>query len=291
MEDRSEPARILAVDDSVVNLRLLEAILGEAGFEVITTSRGPDALDLALKVHPDLVLLDVMMPGLGGLEVLGQLKAHSETQDLPVLMVTARTQGEDVRDALEAGAHDYLKKPLDGVETIARIRAALRFHENQSRLLEMATHDSLTGLYNHKLLLELLGRELSDARRKGVPVSYCMIDIDHFRQYNAEHGHQAGDQVLREVSRLLAQGVRRSDVVGRYGGEEFGIVLGSCDLTSAQILCDRLRGAVASQGVSVSMGLACAAPGETITEEELVRKADLALYEAKNGGRNRLVTA
>lgn len=299
MKDASEKITILAIDDSVVNLKLLSVVLGREGFEVITTSDSLEALPLTLEHAPHLILLDVMMPGLSGLEILRLLKQNNLTQSVPVLMVTARTKGEDVKAALEAGAFDYVKKPLDDVEIVARVRSALRYKEHQDRLTAMAMHDSLTGLYNHKLLIELLERELATGRRKIQPVSFCMADIDHFKILNDRYGHQAGDQVLQEVSRLLTHGLRKSDPVGRYGGEEFGIVLGGCAPDKAEALCERLRKAVASHSfavlgqsvhVTMSLGLAHADPNEEVSETDLIRRADQALYKAKEAGRNRLVS-
>ena len=299
MKSDLEATRILAIDDSVVNLKLMDLILGREGFEVISTSDSLEAVPLALQHSPHLILLDIMMPGLSGLESVWQLKQNNVTQGVPVLMVTARTRGEDVRSALEAGAFDYVKKPLDEIEIVARVRSALRYKEHQDRLTEMAMHDSLTGLYNHRLLIELLERELSSAQRKAQSVSFCMADIDHFKTLNDRFGHQAGDFVLQEVSRILTQGLRKSDPVGRYGGEEFGIVLGSCAPETATALCERLRRSVERhpflvQGqeihITVSLGLAHADPEEKITETDLVHRADTALYRAKAEGRNRLVS-
>lgn len=299
MKDASEKITILAIDDSVVNLKLLSVILGREGFEVVTTSDSLDALPLTLEHAPQLILLDVMMPGLSGLEILRLLKQNNLTQSVPVLMVTARTKGEDVRAALEAGAFDYVKKPLDDIEIVARVRSALRYKNHQDRLTEMAMHDSLTGLYNHRLLIELLERELATGRRKAQPVSFCMADIDHFKVLNDRYGHQAGDQVLQEVSRLLTHGLRKSDPVGRYGGEEFGIVLGGCSPDKASALCERLRATIESNPftvlgqsvkVTVSLGLAHADPTEDVSETDLIRRADQALYRAKELGRNRLVS-
>lgn len=293
-----EVPRILAVDDSNINLNLLRRVLGNAGFDVVTSEEATSVLDLVLEERPDLVLLDLMMPGMDGLAVLGQLKGHFETQDLPVLMVTARTDGADVSRALEAGAFDYIKKPLDHLEIIARVRSALRFKETQARLTEMATHDGLTGLFNHRLMVEFLGRELMATQRKGTATSYCMADVDHFKAVNDEFGHQAGDQVLRAISRVLDQGVRRSDLVGRYGGEEFGVVLRECPGETAQILCERLRTRVSQLVVdlegksirtSISLGLVSVGPDEAVDAAEVIHRADRALYQAKSGGRNRLV--
>lgn len=299
MKDDSEKIRILVIDDSMVNLRLLSLILGKEGFEVISTSDSLEAIPLTLQHNPHLILLDVMMPGLNGLEILRLLKLNNVTQSVPVLMVTARTKGQDVRLALEAGAFDYVKKPLDEIEIVARVRSALRYKSHQDQLTEMAMHDSLTGLYNHRLLIELLGRELAASRRKSQSVSFCMADIDHFKNLNDQFGHQAGDFVLQEISRLLTHGLRKSDPIGRYGGEEFGIVLGNCDPETAVALCERLRQSVANHPfqiegqevhVTLSLGLAHADPKEQIDETALVHRADAALYRAKAEGRNRLVS-
>jgi diguanylate cyclase (GGDEF)-like protein len=298
MKNVSEKPRILAVDDSDLNLKFLAMVLEREGFEVVTTADSLQAVPLAVQSLPQLVLLDVVMPGISGLEILRMLKQNSLTQGIPVVFVTARSRGEDVKDALEAGAFDYLKKPLDEIEIAARVRSALRYKAHHDQLAEMAMHDSLTGLYNHRLLIELLERELATGRRKGQPVSFCMADIDHFKVLNDRYGHQAGDLVLQEVSRLLTQGLRKSDAVGRYGGEEFGIILGGCGPDKAQSLCERLRRAVAEYpfqvmghavSITLSLGLAHADPDEDVSETDLIRRADSALYQAKAEGRNRLV--
>jgi diguanylate cyclase (GGDEF)-like protein len=298
MKTLAQKPRILAVDDSDLNLKFLSVVLEREGFEVVTTSDSLQALPLTVETMPQLILLDVVMPGIGGLEILRMLKQNSLTQNIPVLFVTARGRGEDVKDALESGAFDYLKKPLDEIEIVARVRSALRYKAHHDQLAEMAMHDSLTGLYNHRLLIELLERELATGRRKGQPVSFCMADIDHFKILNDHYGHQAGDFVLQEVSRLLTQGLRKSDAVGRYGGEEFGIVLGGCAADKAQSLCERLRRTVAEHpfqvlgqtvNITLSLGLAHAEPQEDVSETDLIRKADTALYQAKAEGRNRLV--
>ena len=292
-------AKVLVIDDSTVNLRFLEVVLRKAGFEVVSTSNALEAVPLALDQDPHIILLDVLMPGVNGLEVLRLLKQNHVTQNVPVLMVSSQTTGEAVRQALEGGAFDFLKKPVEAVEVLARVESALRYKARQDQLVEMATHDSLTGLFNHRLLIELLERELAAGRRKTQPVSFCMADIDHFKRLNDRYGHQVGDFVLREISQILAQGLRKSDPLGRYGGEEFGIVLGGCDPDRAEALCERLRQSVEdhvflAQGqpirVTLSLGLAHVGPEEDITETELVRRADTALYRAKELGRNRLVS-
>jgi diguanylate cyclase (GGDEF)-like protein len=299
MKNDLEKIRILVIDDNLVNLRLLSLILDREGFVVIASSNSLEAVPLTLQHRPHLILLDIMMPELNGLEILGLLKLNNVTQGVPVLMVTARTRGQDVRAALEAGAFDYVKKPLDEIEIVARVRSALRYKKHQDQLAEMAMHDSLTGLYNHRLLIELLERELASARRRSQSVSFCMADIDHFKNLNDRFGHQAGDLVLKEISRLFTQGLRKSDPVGRYGGEEFGIVLASCAPDTAAALCERLRRSVENHPfvihgeeihITLSLGLAHANPQETVSETDLVHRADTALYRAKAEGRNRLVS-
>lgn len=294
-----ERLRILAVDDSVINLKLLTVILVREGFDVLTTNDSTQALALALESRPHLILLDVMMPGLSGHEVLAQLTANKISPTAPVLMVTARNSGSDVRVALEAGAFDFMKKPLDEVEIVARVRSALRYKAHQDRLTEMAMRDSLTGLYNHGLLMDLLERELAAARRKKAPLAFCMADIDYFKQVNDRYGHQAGDRVLIEVSRVLGEGLRKSDPLGRYGGEEFGLILADCDPERARALCERLRAAVEAlripfEGqnihVTISLGLAFWDQEDEGQAPDLVHRADMALYRAKVGGRNLLVS-
>jgi diguanylate cyclase (GGDEF)-like protein len=292
--------KILAIDDSSLNLKLLYSILTKEGFEVFTTLNSLEALPLAIQHNPDLILLDIMMPGLSGLEVLKLLKQNSLTHTMSVLMVTARTKAEDVRDALETGAFDYVKKPLEEVEIVARVHSALRYKIYQDRLLAMAMRDSLTGLYNHGLLIELLGKELYNARRKEQSVTFAMMDIDHFKRINDQYGHQAGDMILQEVAGLLTKGLRKGDAIGRYGGEEFGFILTGVELDQAVLLSDRIRQTIQETtftyegqkiSITVSFGLSVTFPDRQDAPNELIRRADAALYRAKETGRNRLVVA
>jgi two-component system cell cycle response regulator len=299
-KDQSQQRKVLVIDDSEVNLKLLNVILSKDNLQVHYTGNSLDALPMALQYQPDLILLDVMMPGISGLEILRLLKANNLTSSVPVLMVTARTKGEDVREALEAGAFDYVKKPLDEVEILARVHSALRYKDDHDRLLELSMRDALTGLYNHRLLMDLLDREMISSVRKKHPTCFCMADIDHFKSINDTFGHPVGDYILQEVSRLLTAGVRKSDTVGRYGGEEFGLVLGGCDLEAAKILCERLRQKIMehkfvfegqAMSITLSLGLAEYLPDATFTGATLVKWADEALYEAKRSGRNQLKIA
>ncbi len=292
--------KILAIDDSVLNLKLLKGFLEHEGFEVLTSTNSLDTLPMAIQHTPDLILLDVMMPGIDGLGILKLLKQNALTSTISVLMVTARTKGEDVRVALEGGAFDYVKKPLDEVEIVARVRSALRYKDYHDRLLAMAMQDSLTGLYNHALLIELLDKEIYNARRKGLSVAFAMMDIDHFKRVNDQYGHLAGDYVLKEVARILTVSLRKGDPIGRYGGEEFGFILTGIALEQAVALCERVRQSIAEfsfshEGheipITVSFGLAQLLPEKSERPNDVIRRADDALYRAKEGGRNRLVLA
>lgn len=289
---------ILAIDDSPLNLKVLKSLLEKECYTVTTCQDATQAFRLVEELHPSLVLLDVMMPEVDGLTVLTRLKNTDATAAIPVVMVTARTGGEDVEQALDYGAFDYIKKPIEAVETLARVRSALRFRKQQEQLIELASTDSLTKVYNHGLLLDLLARELLVGQRSGHATAFLMVDVDYFKRVNDHYGHQAGDRVLCHLADLLKVGVRRTDSVGRYGGEEFGIVLGNCDLEAAQMLAEKIRRLVESTPtdtdagpipLSVSIGVACARVGDKVSAEDLVRRADGGLYQAKQLGRNQVV--
>ncbi len=295
-----ENSPLMVVDDSEVNTLLLKAILEAEGYPVLVEHDAQVVVAAVKRRRPALILLDVMMPGLNGMELLQILKRDPTTASIPVIMVTAVAEGIEVFKALEAGAFDYIRKPLEAIEVVARIRSAIRYQAQQDKLLEMASRDGLTGLYNHHLLMDLLTRELAVNHRKGVSLTFCMADIDHFKAVNDTHGHPVGDLVLQEISRLLAQGVRKSDLVGRYGGEEFGLILVACDAAKAARLCERLRARIARAvfgpegarfSLTLSLGIAEVQVKELISAADLVSKADKALYLAKTAGRDRIVLA
>lgn len=295
---KREKIHLLAVDDSPINLRLLSMLLAKEGYSFQGLENGLETVQVATETQPDLILLGMMLPGTSGLEICRLLKSQSETQNIPVIMVTAKTLGSDVMEALEAGAYDYIKKPLDEPEVIARVRSALRYKTAQDRLREMAMRDSLTGLYNHALIMEYLDKEIYQGRRKKSPLCFVMADIDHFKSINDNHGHQAGDEVLKDISQRLAASLRHGDIIGRYGGEEFAIIFRGVDSETGPVLTERLRQIVCGTPVklptgtlevTMSFGLSCSHPDLPITHTELVSQADQALYAAKTTGRNRVV--
>jgi len=289
--------KVFVVDDNKKNIRLLQEILEDNSFEVYPFESGLSVVDKAKEIKPDIILLDIMMPEMDGFVVCQNLKREPETKDIPVIMVTAKAEGADVKKALENGAFDYIKKPIDEVETLARIQAALHFKEEQDQLKERAMKDSMTGLYNHALLVDLSKKEYVKAERSGVPLSFAMLDIDFFKAVNDIYGHKAGDSVLQEIAGILAQTMRQSDIVGRYGGEEFGLILPNTTGEQAYQLCERLRSAIAEYpfyvdtqktiNLTVSIGV-CARSAEQTDYKQMLGKADQMLYEGKHKGRNRV---
>ncbi len=296
--------RILIADDDPNARSLLVSVLTRDGHEVVETKTGAEAWAVLEKPDaPRLVVLDWMMPEMDGLEVLGRVRSQ-ETEHPPyVIMLTAKDRKQDIVAALDAGANDYLAKPFNLAELRARIEAGRRVVEMQAALIEskrklehLATHDPLTGLLNRRAILEALSAELSRASRLGHEVAVGMCDLDHFKEINDRHGHQTGDDVLREVSRVLSASVREYDLVGRLGGEEFLVVMPIEATTDPAAVFDRLRRQVASSSISIrsgrfsvtiSIGVVAVRGGTPV--DDILTQADAALYEAKRQGRDRVV--
>lgn len=289
--------RILVVDDSRLNIKLLGEILESEGYTVYSTENGLSVREMAHNIKPDIILLDIVLPGMDGFEVCHILKNDFELKDIPVIMVTAKTNGADVKKALDLGAFDYIKKPVDEWEVIARVQSALRLKEYQDKLKEMAIKDSLTGIFNHGLLIELLDKEIAKQERKRYNLCFVMIDIDYFKRVNDTYGHATGDIILKELADILSSSVRKSDTIGRYGGEEFGFILPDISQTEACHLCERIRLNIENHcfnidgkcvHITISIGICYKRAADPISHIDMVKAADDALYISKSKGRNRV---
>jgi two-component system cell cycle response regulator len=295
--------RILIADDDPMSARLLERTLIRQDHEVVLVTDGPSAMKALLAPDgPRMAILDWMMPGADGLTVCRALRQREEHY-VYVIILTARGNREDIVMGLDSGADDFLTKPFDPEELRSRLRSGRRVLELQERLLEaqaelrvLATRDELTGLWNRRRVTEQLGGELKRARYDSRPVCVAMVDVDNFKKINDLYGHPVGDVVLREVAARMKGAIRDYDSIGRYGGEEFLVVLPGVDSVDGLIVAERIRLAVGAHPIQtsdgplevcVSIGLSFAYPGG-MGEDESIRVADEALYRAKSQGRNRV---
>jgi two-component system cell cycle response regulator len=288
--------RVLIADDDPGNGGLLAEILRLWGYDPVVVHDGPSALAvLRGDAPPRLALLDWMMPGLDGTEVCREVR-KSPLPYCYLVLVTGHSGREQRVDGLQAGADDFLAKPVDLDELKARLAVARRVLDAQERLHEQATRDALTGLWNRAAALALLDRELGRSRREADPLAVILADLDHFKSVNDTFGHLAGDGVLRQVAQRMQSAVRGYDALGRYGGEEFLAVLPGCGPSDAMHLAERLRLAVAAEpvqledgwlDVTLSLGVAVCDGQGAVQASTLLRAADEALYRAKAAGRNR----
>ncbi|MCA1829726.1 MAG: diguanylate cyclase [Myxococcales bacterium] len=293
-------ARVLVVDDDPFSARLVDGVLRAAGFESSFCCEPDKAFNTIVAENPDLVILDVLMPKVDGFRLCQRVRAHPGLQLMPIIFVTRRGDVEQRVRGLQVGGNDYVAKPFEPQELVARVRSHL---QRLSELRELAIRDGLTRCYNQKYFKGRLEVELGRARRYRTGTVIGMLDVDHFKRINDGYGHPAGDAVLSHMASLITASVRSSDVVARYGGEEFAFLLVDATLEEATVIAQRLREFVArhrfevpalngeplSLNCSVSIGLAALKPDETT--QAFLQRADGALYEAKNTGRNRVWVA
>ncbi|HOW61650.1 MAG TPA: diguanylate cyclase [Candidatus Contendobacter sp.] len=301
MDSIPAPARprLLLVDDVKANLLLLAKALGQ-DYECRLATDGASALEQAISDPPDLILLDVMMPGLDGYEVCRRLKADPRTINIPVIFLTHLNEEADEKAGLEAGAIDYITKPFRFPIIKARVRNHLELKRRGDLLEQLAGMDGLTGIPNRRRFDETLTLEWNRTRRHGAPLALILLDIDFFKSYNDHYGHPQGDDCLRKVAAVLAATLQRaSDTLARYGGEEFAAILPDTSLDSAVDMAELMRCRVMDLAiphgysrvaacVTVSLGVAACIPAERNSAAELVEAADGALYQAKHAGRNRV---
>jgi two-component system, cell cycle response regulator len=307
MEPKAEKPRykILVVDDHEDNVELLRARLEARGYEVFGANDGFTALDIVQRVIPDLILLDVMMPKMDGMEVVRRLKANKDLPFIPVIMQTALDSTENKVEGLDAGADDYITKPINFAELEAHVKSMLRIKQLQTELNQaneklrtISLTDGLTGIENRRSLEERLKEVWSHSVRLHEPIALVMCDIDKFKSVNDTYGHLVGDDVLKEFARLLKDEAREIDRVGRYGGEEFLLILPGTVLDAAVTFAERLREKVENhtfeyEGGTLRRTMSCGVAGSphprVKDQEALVRAADDALYVAKETGRNKVV--
>ena len=304
----NSPAQVLLADDSPVFRDMLQKMLLEWGYEVITVSDGQQAWDVLQRENgPRLALMDWMMPGMEGADVCRLVRANVHERYVYMVLLSVRSDSEDVVKGMESGADDYIVKPFRVDELHARLRAGERVLALQEKLVEarealreQATRDGLTGLWNRTAIFDILQNELARSGRSGQPLIVLMADLDGFKPVNDRFGHMAGDAVLRQVAARMRTSVRRYDAVGRYGGEEFLMVLPGCELSQGLALAERIRDAIGGEcflagdaeiRLTCSLGAACAIPPAIPLADDLVRGADGALYRAKREGRNRVEAA
>ena len=310
--ERERPARILIVDDREDNVELLRARLEAWGYETVSAMDGASALRAVKESSPDLILLDVMMPEVDGIEVARRIKNDPTLPFIPIIMQTALDSMESKIEGLDAGADDYITKPIHFSELQARVRSLLRIKalqekvasreralaEMNNKLLEISLTDGLTGLSNRRHIEERRNEMWEHAVRLNEPLSVVMCDIDKFKSVNDTYGHGAGDAVLKQFAEVLKHEAREIDRVGRYGGEEFIILLPGTVLDAAVTFAERVRNAIEERTFTfdggslkrtVSLGVAAWPHPRVADCDDLLKCADDALYVAKQSGRNRVV--
>jgi diguanylate cyclase (GGDEF)-like protein len=311
-EMEGKPLTILVADDEPVNRALIQRRLEREGYRVLTAQNGSEAVEKTKDALPDLVILDVMMPEMDGMDACRLIKEDEKTRDIPIIFLSARDETEMKVSGLTLGANDYISKPFKAEELLARVHVAIRLKRERDRLRtsaeeatiraevaqERAMTDALTGLLNRYGLQHIVAREHAEARRYNRPLSCLMIDLDNFKTINDTYGHAAGDLALRQVAGILSEAVRGSDTVFRYGGEEFLVLLPETDLEGAAALGEKIRATASSRpfgdgehvfNLTLSVGASSLCDNES--GNDMIARADMALYQAKEQGRNRVESA
>lgn len=290
-----EQSVVLIVDDEPVNIQVLAACL-KANFQIKVATSGKKCLELIHNgLNADLILLDIDMPEMDGYEVCHTLKANMSTASIPIIFVTAKSETYEEEKGLEIGAVDYITKPISPAIVAARVKTHVTLKLQRDKLQDMAMHDQLTGLYNRYFLLASATQKVARSKRHNYDISVLMMDIDHFKAFNDNYGHAVGDDVLKVVADCLSTEKRTEDVLARFGGEEFVLMLDHCNVEEAELKAEKLRAAVEclklpSLDINITMSIGVAqlkADEHSFTEP--LKRADDALYLAKEQGRNRVI--
>jgi diguanylate cyclase (GGDEF)-like protein len=296
--------QIAIVDDDAAIRRLVRLFLKRSGYDIVEFATGNEARQQLAKIPWDLAILDRRLPDMDGVELCQELKTSPEFKTRFIIMLTGEDEQEDKVEGLDLGADDYITKPFQYPELLARIRAGKRIVDLQKELMEtnkrlerLSITDGLTRLYNHRYFQDELSRAFEESARYRRPLSLAIIDLDFFKKVNDTHGHAAGDEVLQAVSRMFQDSIRSADLAARYGGEEFAIMMPETNLNDAITLAEKLRRLMESTPintqagaipVTVSVGVATVPNPSIHAAKELIVAADNALYRAKGGGRNQV---
>ena len=288
--------KILVVDDQVMIIQSVNALLSSS-YTVLAATSGEDALKVAEDQSPDLILMDVVMPGMSGKEACMQLKANEATANIPVIFITSISGDEEENACWESGGVDFISKPFNPQTLKNRVRVHLELKSQKDILMKLAYTDGLTGVYNRRYFDEHYAKLSRLCQRNDVPLSMLLIDIDYFKKFNDTYGHIAGDDALRSVAKAIFSSMHRpADFVGRYGGEEFVVLLPDTDLAGAEYLTKTIMKAIESLKIpneaseygvlTLSTGLV-SVPGSAVNNTDMLKLADQLLYAAKEEGRNR----
>ncbi len=300
----SKPFRVAIVDDDPAIRRLVSLFLKRSGYETVEFGMGEEAKEQLPKIAWDLAILDRRLPDMDGVELCRQLKSEPELRNRYLIMLTGEDEQEDKVQGLDLGADDYITKPFQYPELMARIRAAKRIVDLQKELLEsnrrlelLSITDGLTKLHNHRHLQDELSRAFEESARYQRPLSFVIVDLDFFKKVNDTYGHAVGDEVLKAISKIFQEAIRSTDLAARYGGEEFALMLPETILDDALIFAEQIRRAIELTPVStqsgpisatVSIGVATVPNARIHSAKELIVAADKALYRAKKNGRNQV---
>jgi len=287
-------ALVLIVDDNPLNIKFLQTLLTHQAYKVESAENGLQACRLSKKIVPDIILLDIMMPVMNGFEACKRLKEMPETKNIPIIFLTSKADTQDVLKGFQLGAVDYITKPFQYKVLLARISTHLKLKFARDILKKMAILDGLTQLYNHGYINKRLSQEISEAKRHSHPLSIFMFDLDHLKNINDTYGHNTGNDVFVKISTTLKKNMREEDIIGRYGGDEFLIVLPNTRRQAGYKVAEHVRKMICNlkwhhDGMKVTISGGITAMQDEKNAEELIAKTDVLLYQAKRNGRNSIV--
>jgi len=298
--------KILIADDSEITRLMLYHKLSEWGYEIEVANDGEEAWEILCQENPPtLAIIDWMMPNMDGITLCKKIRENIKEPYIYMIILTMRNKKNDLIESMEAGADDFISKPFDADVLKVRLRAGIRILDLHNALISareelriQATYDQLTALFNRRAIMDMFNREISRASRESSPIGVLMVDVDHFKKINDNYGHPAGDIVLKEAANRMKDSVRTYDSVGRFGGEEFLVILPKCGMNEVMIVAERLKKSISSQNfdldnesikVTISIGATNIIPDSIkIDQDFIIQLVDTALYKAKKNGRDRI---